>query len=145
MASTVDSPSSGKSERNDGDVSLFRLYLLRATYLFGAVRGALFILPPLIQPTGRGMIDSIMAGLWVGTIFGLRYPLQLLPVLLFEFIWKTIWLLDFKLPQLINGGSSPESSEDLIALGVFLTLLGLLIPWGYVYHHYIKKPGDRWR
>jgi hypothetical protein len=91
------------------------------------------------------MIDSILGGLWVCGIFGLRYPLQILPIFLFEFIWKTIWVLDFKLPQWINGGGSPQSSEDLLTMGGFLILLGLIIPWGYVYRHYIRKPGDRWR
>jgi hypothetical protein len=145
MASTVDQPSPEKRERSDSEVSLFRLYLLRAVYLFGVVRGVFFILPPLIHPTGSGMMASVLGGLWVFAIFGIRYPLQILPIFLFEFIWKTIWVLDFKLPQWINGGGAPQSSADLISYGVFLTLLGLIIPWGYVYHHYIKKPGDRWR
>jgi hypothetical protein len=24
-------------------------------------------------------------------------------------------------------------------------VFGLIIPWGYVWRHYVKQPGDRWR
>ena len=33
------------------------------------------------------------AGLWVMSFIGLRHPLRMLPIFLFEFVWKTIWLL----------------------------------------------------
>lgn len=146
MASTA-SASPATSERRDHEVPLWRLYLLRANYLLWAVAG-LFLVPPMLigaEPTARGMINAMLAGLWVMSFFGLRYPLQMLPIFLFEFAWKTIWLLAFGLPQWLSGTGSPRLSEDLLSIGTGPVIFALIIPWGYVWRHYIKQPSERWR
>src|SRR5690349_25099424 len=83
------------------EVSLARLYALRAMYLLLVIGGGIVFLPQLIghEPAARGVIPSMLGGLWVLACFGLRYPLQMLPILLFELAWKTIWLIDYGLPQ----------------------------------------------
>ena len=82
--------------------------------------------------------------MWVLAWFGLRYPLQMLPVLLFELTWKTIWLFDYGLPQRMAGVNTTQFKEDFKAIAFFPLLLILIIPWGYVFRHYLKKPGARW-
>ena len=131
----------------DRQVPLWRLHVLRAMFLVFAV-GGFFVHPQWLfdpDPTRRGMIEGMLAGLWVLSFFGVRYPLQMLPIFLFEFVWKTIWLLAFGLPQWMSGVGSPRLSEDLISIGTGPILFGLIIPWGYVYRHYIRQPADRWR
>ena len=127
-------------------VSLARLYVLRAMYLVLAIGGGIAFLPQLIghEPTARGVIPSMLAAMWLLACFGLRYPLQMLPILLFELVWKTIWLVDFGLPQRLAGVNTPVFQDDfkIIALGPLIFIL--VIPWGYVYRHYLKKPGARW-
>jgi hypothetical protein len=39
----------------------------------------------------------------------------------------------------------PTFAEDFFAIGVGVILMPLVIPWGYVWRHYVKQPGDRWR
>ena len=143
MASTDISAST--SRRDGSEVPLWRLYLLRANYLVWAAGGFFLIPPMLIGASGRGMIDSMLSGLWVTSFFGIRYPLQMLPIVLFEFVWKTIWLLAFALPQWLSGAQSAQLREDLISIGNGPILFALIIPWGYVYRHYIKLPAERWR
>jgi hypothetical protein len=147
MASTKAQAPSAPGGRRDSEVSLVRLYLLRANYLIWVVGGLFLALPPLLDPApaARGMVDSMFGGLWVMGVLGLRYPLQMLPIFLFEFIWKTIWLLAFGLPQWFGGGGSPRLTEDLIAIGNGPILFGLIIPWGYVWRHYVRRPAERWR
>jgi hypothetical protein len=115
-------------------------------YLLVVIGGAIVFLPQLIghEPTARGVIPSMLGGLWVLACFGLRYPLQMLPILLFELAWKTIWLIDYGLPQWRAGVHTAQFAEDFkaIALGVILIPI---IPWGYVFRHYLKMPGPRWR
>ena len=69
----------------ESEVSLTRLYILRAMYLLLIVGGGIAFLPQLIvhEPTARGVIPSMLGGVWLLACFGLRYPLQMLPVLLF--------------------------------------------------------------
>lgn len=147
MAALPASAAPGTQPRRDSEVSLLRLYLLRANYLLWAVAGLFLALPPLFDaaPAARGMVDSMFGGLWVMGILGVRYPLQMLPIFLFEFVWKTIWVLAFGLPQWLGGAGSPRLNEDLIGIGNGPILFGLIIPWGYVWRHYFKEPAERWR
>jgi hypothetical protein len=76
---------------------------------------------------------------------GLRYPLQMLPIAVFEFVWKMLWLLRFGLPQWLAGVRTPQLSQDMVNIGVVSLIIGLIIPWRYVRRHYFKKPAERWR
>jgi hypothetical protein len=147
MASTLASTPPDTTDGHDRDVPLWRLHLLRAMFLVFVVGG--FIVHPSWMldpsPTARGMIDSMLAGLWVLSFLGLRYPLQMLPIFLFEFVWKTIWLLRFGLPQWMAGRADPQLSEDLLLIGGGPIVFGLIIPWGYVWRHYVRQPAERWR
>ena len=147
MTSTVAAVSPSIWKRGGHEVSLVRLYVIRATCLLGAVALAADILPGLIwpDPVGRGMIIGMLGGLCVMALIGIRHPLKLVPILLFEFVWKTIWLLRFGLPQWLAGTGSPRLAEDLFGIGLGPLVFGLVIPWGYVWRHYLKAPGDRWR
>ena len=146
LAAAPDAPPA--THRRDHEVPLWRLYLLRANLPpLGAVAGLSLAVPPLLSPDpgARGMIDSMFGGLWIMGMIGLRYPLQMLPIFLFEFVWKTIWLLAFGLPQWLAGTGSPRLNEDLIGIGNGPILFALIIPWTYVWRHYIKEPSERWR
>ena len=147
MTAIVASSSPAETPRRDHEVSLFRLYLLRANYLLWAVAGLFMALPPLFShdPAARGMIDSMFGGLWVMGILGVRYPLQMLPIFLFEFVWKTIWLLAFGLPQWLAGTGSARLGEDLLAIGTGPLLFALVIPWGHVWQRYARQPAEPWR
>ncbi len=126
---------------------MWRLGLLRAVFLLFAVLG-FFVHPQwIIDPslTNRGMILGFTGGLWVMSFFGLRYPLKMLPILLLEFVFKTLWLLRFGLPQWMAGRVDPQLSEDLWLIGGPSILLLFIIPWGYVWRDYIKGPAERRR
>ena len=139
--------STATTARVEGDVSRARLYVLRATYLLLIVGLGVTILPVLFrhEATARGVIPSLLGGVWLLAFFGLRYPLQMLPLLLFEFAWKTIWLLAFGWPQWSAGQMPPTWPEDFKAIVAGVVLMPLVIPWGYVYRRYIKQPAERWR
>ncbi len=134
------------------EVSTFRLYLLRAMYVFTAVGLAIVKLPALLHPAnlspGDSVILSVLGAVALLAVLGIRYPIKMLPLLFFEFVWKSIWVLAFGLPLLLSGGLDPNISfggtETLIACLVGVVLVPLVTPWGYVLKHYLKAPGDRW-
>jgi len=130
----------------ESEVSLARLYVLRAMYLLLVIGGGIVFLPQLIghETSARGVIPSMLGGVWLLACFGLRYPLQMLPILLFEQVWKTIWLIDYGLPQWRAGVNTAVFTEDFKAIAFAPVLLILIVPWGYVFRHYLKKPGARW-
>jgi hypothetical protein len=147
MTSTAASVAPPAAHSAAGEVSLVRLYVLRATYLLLVVGLGAMIVPPLVthEPMARGVIPSLLGALWLLAFLGLKYPLQMLPLLMFEFAWKTIWLFDYGLPQWSAGRMPPTFSEDFTAIGAGVILMPIVIPWGYVWRHYVKAPGDRWR
>ena len=131
-------------------VSTFRLNLLRAAYLFVFVGLALMIWPRLLNPPQdvehmRGVVWSLLGAVGLLAALGIRYPLQMLPVLLFELVWKTIWLIVIGIPLWTADAltSATASTWNDNVFGVVFCLV--VIPWGYVYANYVKKPGDRWR
>lgn len=134
--------------RGAHEVSLARLYALRAVYLLFAVGGFFDTLPALLNhsPTERHLFLAVKGGLWIMCMIGFLYPLKMLPVLLFEIIWKLVWLLFIGLPQWFSGVGSPRLGEDMIMVGLIPIVLGpLLLPWGYIWRHYVRAPTERWR
>ncbi len=135
-------------KRGEHEVSLVRMYVLRAVYLFFAIDGCLVTLPLLLthSPGERALFLGVKGGLWIFGIIGVRYPLKMLPVLLFELVWKLVWLCFIGLPQWLSGTGSPRLAEDLFAAGLLPILLGpILLPWGYIWRAYVKAPAERWR
>jgi hypothetical protein len=129
------------------EVSLVRLYVLRATYLLLVIGLGAMIVPDVISHPliSRGVIPSLLGAVWLLALVGLKHPLEMLPLLLFEFAWKSIWALAYGLPQWSAGQMPATFSEDAFAIGVGVILMPIVIPWGYVYRRYIKQPGARWR
>ena len=128
-----------------GEVSVVRLYVLRATYLLLVVGLGATVVPVLFshEPMARGVIPSLLGAVWLLAFVGLRYPLQMLPLLLFEFVWKAIWLIAFGLPQLSSGQLPATFSEDFAAIVAGVILMPIVIPWGYVCRHYVRRQADR--
>jgi hypothetical protein len=75
---------------------------------------------------------------------GLRYPLQMIPVLLWEAIWKTLWLGIVPLPQWLAGHVDESLKSSIFACSL-VVLVYIAIPWRYVFVRYVKARGDRWR
>ncbi len=137
------------SHRREGaatDVSTFRLYVLRALYLLIVVGLGFYIWPGLIHhpTTMQGSTSSLLAGVSVLAALGIRYPLQMLPLLLFELVWKSIWLIAVALPLWIAHPLDADTMESVRACLMGVVLVPLAVPWPYVLANYVKKPGDRW-
>ena len=147
MTSTAASASPVHDGAPAAEVSLVRLFVLRATYLLLVVGLGAMIVPEILghDMMSRGVIPSLLGALWALAFLGLRYPLQMLPLLLFVFAWKAIWLFTYGLPQRASGQMPPTFAEDFPAIVAGVILMPLVIPWGYVWRHYVKRPGARWR
>ncbi len=131
------------------EISLFRLYTLRVAYLVLALGLGAYIWPVVIQHTNqlaaaKGIQFSLLAGLGATAALGLRYPVQMLPLLLFELVWKAIYLTAFALPSWSTHQITAAMEEDISACLMVVIFLPL-IPWRYVFANYLMKHGDRWR
>lgn len=131
------------------EVSLFRLYTLRVAYLIMAAGLGTFIWPSAIHHTNEfaaehGIQVALLAGLGLTAALGLRYPVKMLPILLFELAWKAIYLMAFALPLWSAHQISDATAEDIKAV-LMVVIFIPLIPWHYVVAHDVLKHGDRWK
>lgn len=128
------------------EVTLTSLYALRAMYFLVVVGLALTLWPEVISAKKpfaswaffHGVETCMMAAFWLLCALGIRYPLQLLPILMWELIWKTIWLATVPLPLYLNGTFDDKLLPNVFAIGAVI-LVYLVMPWRYVYRHYVKK------
>lgn len=131
------------------DVTTFRLYLLRAMYLFISVGLGLTIWPAIISPpslvaNASTVVRALLGALALVSLLGLRYPLQMLPLLIFELLWKLIWIVAFALPMWAGPGLDAYASETLFACSMGVVLVPLVLPWGFIFRQYIQTPSTRW-
>jgi hypothetical protein len=130
-------------------VSLPRLYVLRLGYLVLAVglvvtKWPLLLHHPTPWPLMDGVETCMLVSLSLLWLVGLRYPLQMLPMLLFEIAWKLIWMVVVVLPRWTSDQLDPVTLKVFYACLLVVIPLAV-IPWRYVVAHYLTKPGDPWR
>ncbi len=132
-----------------GRVSAARLLVMRAMYLVMAVGIGLSMWPTILthdlsMARMTGVAMALLGTIGLLALIGLRYPLQMIPLLLFELIWKLIWLGLFALPLWLEGRLDPATRTSMFETSLGLILL-LVIPWRYVFDNYVRKPADPWR
>ena len=130
------------------EVSIWRLYVLRATYLLIVVGVGTMIWPLLMDSPEtaehfRGVTWCLLSTVALLALIGLRYPLKMLPLLFFELVWKATWVILVGLPLRSAGGLEGAFGETWFANVFGLVIISLAVPWGYVVRRYIREPGDR--
>lgn len=130
------------------EVSLFRLYVLRAMYLLVVVGLGATLWPSVIDPARHwelmeGLESCMLAAFSLLCLLGLRYPLQMLPIFFWEVVWKTLWLFLVPLPQWRSGHIDQAIRPTVFAVSM-VVLVYLAIPWPYVFARYVKAQGERW-
>ena len=120
------------------EVTKVQLYLLRAMYLLITVGLGLTVWPLILAPAERmadahSVIQSILGAFCLLSLVGLRYPLQMLPILLFELLWKTLWVLGFALPVWLRSGLDEYAAGVVFACAMGIVLTPIAIPWRYLF------------
>jgi hypothetical protein len=130
------------------DVPTWRLHLLRAMYLLIVVGLGCVIWPGFFNRTHpwvlmNGVVSCMLVAFSLLALVGLRHPLRMLPILLWELTWKTVWLAAIAAP-LAARGQMDEATLGTVIDCSLVVLVALVIPWRYVLHHYVRQRGDRW-
>ena len=129
-------------------ISTFRLLLLRAVYLLLAVGGWFISWAEILDPTKtwelmHGVAVSMLGAMSILAVLGIRYPLQMLPLLFWELTWKTVWLIRVALPLWSSNRVDQATADNVFACSL-VVIVALAIPWRYVVEQYAKRPGDPW-
>ena len=127
-------------------VSIARLYAMRGMYLLNCVLVGSgvwfqFVHRPAPWDPIPGVAFSFWAALAVLSALGIRYPLTMLPLLFMQLFYKTFWLFIVYFPLRAAGVPTDLMRGFLIAIALDI----IVIPWKYVFVHWVIKPGERWR
>ena len=130
------------------ELSTFRINVLRAYYALIFVGLAIQIWPllvhvPLDTALMKTVVRSVLTAVSLLAALGIRYPVKMLPLLMFELLWKLIWVLVFGLPLWLGHALDAESSETMLATMMGVVLTPLALPWGYIWAKYVRSPADR--
>jgi hypothetical protein len=135
--------------RGAGGLDLPQLYALRAGYLVMGVGLVVTKWPAYIDRDRswsllEGVVESMLLAMALLAFVGVRYPVTMLPLLLFESAWKLIWLAVVALPLWTTGRMDAATLEKAYAILV-VVVIWAVIPWPYVWRQYVTHRGDRWR
>ena len=121
----------------------WRWYLLKAFYLFVFLAFGIQIWSTLFTSSEpwdplHGIAFSFWAAFALLMGLGIRYPLKMLPLILLQLSYKSIWLLLVYLPLREDGMLSDGAIELFQANSIGVVLDLLVIPWGYVLRNYLR-------
>ena len=129
--------------------SVLRLNLLRGLYLLLAVGLGLVIWPWILThdpvPAHSGPVSqSLLAAIGLLAVAGIRHPLRMLPLLVFEVVWKAIFLISFAVPLWRAGEIDPASWENIWNCLLVIVFIPV-IPWRYFFRTFIMSKSEAWR
>lgn len=130
-------------------IALWRINLLRVAYAILVFGLGSVIWPGILDRSTTwslhgGTVTAMLGALSLLAVLGLRHPLSMLPLLLFEIGWKAIWLLRMVWPQWAAHTLDAASSSQLWECLPIIPYM-LLVPWDHVVRVYLMQPGAPWR
>jgi len=133
----------------DGGLSTRRLNVMRLGYAFMGVGLAIVKWPIFFQdvrslPVADGVVAGLLTGMSLMAFLGLRYPVRMLPILLFEVTWKLLWIGVVAVPDLAANTLDDATKQVLVNCSLVVLIIAV-VPWGYVWTRFVRTPGDAWR
>jgi hypothetical protein len=95
-------------------------------------------------PVFEGAVAALLTAMSILAFLGLRYPIQLLPLLVFESLWKLVWLAAVGTRHLTAGDMDAQMRSVFFSVSLVVSILAVT-PWDYVRKRYVRAPGARWR
>ena len=121
---------------------------MRVGYLVMGVGLAITKWPELVAhdpwELKQGTVVTMLVAMSVLAFLGLRYPRQMLPILLFEVSWKLLWLGVVALPLWLDGDLTGTTREQTVKV-LWVVIVIAVVPWRYAVNELVFARGERWR
>lgn len=126
------------------EVALWRINAMRFLFLLMAlIMGSVVWRQLLFESADwsmeRGLAKSMLAALALMSLIGVRYPLQMLPLMIYEIAWKTVWLLAIALRAWLADKWTADI-ESLFQDCIGIIIAYFIVPWRYVWSRYFRQP-----
>jgi hypothetical protein len=141
-------PASSPAPRAEVSLPTWRLNLMRVGYLVMGGGLAITKWPEFLahEPWElmHGIVLTMLVAMSLLALLGLRYPQQMLPILLFEVGWKALWLGVVALPLWLDGNLTGAMWENTIKV-LWVIIVVAVIPWRHAFRQFVLARGERWR
>ncbi|WP_405205663.1 hypothetical protein [Aquimarina sp. LLG6339-5] len=133
-----------KKDLNSGrEVSKLQLFFMRALYLLTFLSLGFPTWSEIINPSESwGAYDGVTYSFWAAYSvlmgLGIRFPLKMLPLLLLQIFYKSVWLIGIAYPLWSTGTLDPASEGLLKPFLIAIPIDLIVIPWFYAWKNYIK-------
>jgi hypothetical protein len=120
-------------------INAMRFLFLLMAFVMGSVVWSQLLFESADWDVMRGLAKSMLAALALLSLLGVRYPMQMLPLMIYEVAWKTVWILLIALRAWMAGKWTADI-EGLFFDCIGIVIAYFIIPWRYVWAHYVAQP-----
>ncbi|MDE2411916.1 MAG: hypothetical protein KGM18_09110 [Sphingomonadales bacterium] len=120
-------------------INVMRLIFLLMATIMGSMVWYRLIYEYAGWPVDRGLAKSMLGALALMALLGVRYPLQMLPLMLYETVWKTVWIVMIALRSWLAGQWTADI-ESLFFDCIGIIVAYIVMPWRYVWARYFAQP-----
>ncbi|MCF6401306.1 hypothetical protein L3C95_00365 [Chitinophaga filiformis] len=132
-------------------VAKYKIYLLRLLYvlmfLFLGKDAWIFIVRHKgAWDPAQAMNFTIWASYSVLSFFGILHPLRMLPIVMLEILYKTIWLIIVAYPLWVSNQLAGSPAEGMTFVFALVVLPIIAMPWKYFVKKYVlvlRKNGSQ--
>lgn len=122
----------------------FNIYAMKAIYLLMATFLAYDCWTYILTHDGtwdpsEAMNWSVWTAFSLMAVLGFLKPVQMIPILILEILYKTLWLSMVAVPLMQSGTLSNDATDGMLLPFALVLLPIIAIPWGYVVKTYIFK------
>ena len=126
-------------------INAMRLLFLLIAVIMGIPVWSQILFESADWPVTLQVEQSLLAALALLSLLGVRYPLHMLPLMIFEITWKTIWLLSIAFPAWSSGRWNADM-EVLFFECIGIVIAYFIVPWRYIWKRYCVQPMEPlWR
>lgn len=125
-------------------IATWRVHCIRFNFLLIAVVMGYFAWSNLVfhsadVPVPQTLARSMLAALSFMSFLGVRYPIQMLPLMIYEVAWKTVWIVLIAFRAWLAGKWTPDI-EALFHDCLGIVFAYFFMPWRYVWARYVVQP-----
>ncbi len=124
------------------EVSAWRRWVMRVPYFLTGVLFSFTAWGTLVEHWGEfepteGVAFAFWGTLSLVAIFGLRFPVKMLPILLLQFGYKILWIAAVGYPLMSRGELDAAGQELFQANAAGVLIDAIAIPWFFVLRTYV--------
>jgi len=131
-----------KKDEDYQDVSRINIYLLRLLFTLMFVFLSYDSWSHILTHSGTWQNTDAAAWCMWGScslisIIGIIRPLKMLPIVLFEIVYKVAWLMVVAYPLWVKDELAGSSAEEMAGVFIWVVLPILAMPWRYFFATHI--------